>query len=159
MSNRTRRGRKPHPPEQRFWAKVIKTDYCWIWSNAISDDGYGRFALHDGPGGMVRPHRFSFAMAHELEMSELPEEVMHACDVPICVNPDHLIDGDHQANMLDRQRKGRDSNMSLYFRGQSKKVLAARSRALQAEVITHGWQPHRISAILADQDPEAPTLF
>lgn len=159
MNNRTPKGRKPQPPAQRFWEKVIKTERCWIWSNAISDDGYGRFMLHDGPRGMVRPHRYSFALANDLEMDELPEEVMHACDVPICVNPDHLIDGDHQKNMLDRLSKGRDSNMSIYFRGQSKNVLAARSRALQAEVQAHGWQPNRISAILADQDPEAPTLF
>jgi hypothetical protein len=92
-------------------------------------------------------------------MDELPEEVMHSCDVPICVNPEHLIDGDHVRNMIDRRDKRRDANMSVHFRGQSKKVLAKRSRALQTEVIANGWQPTRISAILADQVPEAPTLF
>lgn len=154
-----RRGRKPQPPEKRFWGKVLKTERCWIWANAIADDGYGRFALHDGPHGMVRPHRYSFALSHGLEMDELPEEVMHSCDVPICVNPEHLIDGDHVSNMIDRRDKRRDSNMSFHFRGQSKKVLAKRSRVLQAEVLANGWQPTRISAVLADQDPEAPTLF
>lgn len=46
---------------------------CWIWSNAIADDGYGRFMPHDGPGGMIRPHRYSFVFAHELVMNELPD--------------------------------------------------------------------------------------
>jgi hypothetical protein len=36
---------------------------CWIRVGAIAGDGYGRFHLHPGPGGMVRPHRSSYATA------------------------------------------------------------------------------------------------
>jgi len=33
--------------------------------------------------------------------------IMHSCDVPLCVNPKHLILGTQQANTYDRDRKGR----------------------------------------------------
>ncbi len=32
----------------RFYRKVVKgprPDDCWIWTGAIADDGYGRFAI------------------------------------------------------------------------------------------------------------------
>ncbi|MGQ7788903.1 hypothetical protein [Nesterenkonia sp. K-15-9-6] len=146
---------------RRFWSKVVKGPgpACWIWTGALSDDGYGRFYLHEGPGGMVRPHRYSYAITEGIDLTDI-DQLMHTCDVPICVNPDHLAAGDRIDNMVDRRLKGRDGNGSAArFRGVPKAVMAERSRKLRDEVRVHGWVPERVASILAVGDPDAPTLF
>jgi hypothetical protein len=147
--------------EERFWAKVVKGPpvACWIWVGPIADDGYGRFYLHPGPGGMVRPHRYSYEIAHRIPLDAVGQG-MHSCDVPLCVNPAHLHAGTHRDNMTDRARKGRHRNgTGLRFRGVPRAAFAARSRRLRAEVLAHGCVPHRVSAILAGNDPEFATLL
>lgn len=69
----------------RFWAKVDKTDTCWLWSASKTHNGYGRFHFD---GRMVLAHRF----AHELLRGPIPAglQVDHRCRVRNCVNPDHL---------------------------------------------------------------------
>ena len=147
--------------EGRFWSKVHRgpEGACWIWLGAIADDGYGRYYLHDGAGGMVRPHRYAYALAHEIELEELGE-LMHVCDVPVCVNPAHLQPGDHTENMRDRMRKGRaDNGAARRFRGLPRAAVAARSRARRDDVQANGGTPDRVAAIIAGQDVDAPTLF
>lgn len=126
------------------------------WVGAIADDGYGRFYLD---GTSVRPHRYSLALDLGLTLELLPE-LMHECDVPLCVNPRHLGMGDRQSNMVDRQRKLRSANGSgLRFRGLPRAAMAARSRALREDLLAHGWDAQRIHAINAGSRAEDPTLF
>ena len=42
-------------------------------------------------------------------ITEVPEGklVLHRCDNPGCVNPDHLYIGNHQDNMDDKMKRGR----------------------------------------------------
>jgi hypothetical protein len=44
--------------EERFWAKVEKTEYCWNWTagRINKPDGYGQF--YDGVKS-ITAHRFS----------------------------------------------------------------------------------------------------
>ena len=145
--------------ERRFWSKVIRgplPDQCWIWVGAIADDGYGRFYLE---GTSVRPHRYSLALELTVAPEQLPE-LMHECDVPLCVNPRHLGMGTRQSNMVDRQRKLRFANGSgLRFRGLPRTAMAARSRALREDLLIHGWDAERIHAINAGSSVDDPTLF
>lgn len=49
---------------ERFWSHVVKgpdPDDCWIWTGAISDDGYGRFWIRRGSRQQaVCPQRYAF---------------------------------------------------------------------------------------------------
>lgn len=86
----------------RFWSKVDRSGECWLWSGAKTSAGYGEFYL---AGSMVYAHRYS----DQLVRGPIPKGVMvlHRCDAPSCVNPDHLFRGTHQDNMDDMWRKGR----------------------------------------------------
>lgn len=76
----------PAPVDERFWAKVEKTDHCWLWSGAIGGWGYGTFNLGDKK--YVRAHRYAYATT----VGDIPEGKVldHICRVRHCVNPDHL---------------------------------------------------------------------
>lgn len=43
--------------EERFWAKVDKSDGCWVWTAGISSGGYGSFWLD---GKNRRAHRVAY---------------------------------------------------------------------------------------------------
>lgn len=70
--------------EGRFWAKVEKTDDCWVWTARKNQSGYGEF----GNEGSKLAHRFSWAMHN----GPIPDgmEIDHICFTPACVRPDHL---------------------------------------------------------------------
>lgn len=76
---------------------------CWLWIAAQSSDGYGSFS--SSKLSECRAHRASWVLFNGL----IPdgEWVLHTCDVPLCVNPEHLFLGDHTANMRDMIAKGR----------------------------------------------------
>jgi hypothetical protein len=94
-------------PQQldRFWARVEKTETCWIWLGAINKYGYGAVGIN---GKVLRAHRISWAIANG--RTPTPKEfVCHSCDNRPCVNPGHLWLGDNRSNMADCVAKGRNS--------------------------------------------------
>lgn len=98
-----RRERIKEDPEVRFFKKVKKTDYCWFWQGAKhSYKGYGSF--YNG-NKIVKAHRFSY----EHFVGQVPENycVLHTCDNPSCVRPDHLFIGTNKDNVADKMSKNR----------------------------------------------------
>jgi len=75
---------------------------CWLWTGSISTTGYGRMTISRR---QVQAHRFSYQQRHGHIQDGM--EVMHKCDNPLCVNPDHLKLGTHKENMRDMYIKGR----------------------------------------------------
>jgi hypothetical protein len=94
----------------RFWAKVDKTPghgpqgECWIWTAATMPRGYGIFGLHPYYSSFLA-HRISWFIAHGL----LPRDalILHTCDNPPCVRPNHLFQGTQLDNVQDCLKKGR----------------------------------------------------
>ena len=88
---------------ERFWKKVNKTDGCWLWQGATSrsSQGYGAFSVGRSsiPKGLF---------------------ILHHCDNPPCVRPDHLFIGTQKDNINDMIKKGR-FNVS---RGEEKPITS-----------------------------------
>ena len=73
---------------------------------------YGR--VWDGER-LVGAHR----LAHEVWVGPIPagKDVLHRCDEPACIEPEHLWAGTHAENMADRGAKGRTRNGAGRLRG------------------------------------------
>lgn len=95
----------------RFWSKVLKTDTCWLWTGATCGGKwpYGKF----GPGGRGKSPQQAHRVSWKFANGEIPEGlwVLHKCDNPRCVNPDHLFLGLPLDNSQDMVRKGRSAPM------------------------------------------------
>lgn len=89
----------------RFWSKVDKTSNtngCWEYQGLQHPFGYGRFT---NKGRTYLAHRLSFIL-HNGEITS-KDILLHACDNPKCVNPNHLSVGTRSLNAQDRTQKGR----------------------------------------------------
>lgn len=96
------------PLIERFEAKVSPEPMsgCWLWTGAVKELGYGVIGLGSRTQGTAKAHR----VAYELYKGEIPAglAVMHTCDNPGCVNPNHLEVGTLSDNMRDCVAKGRN---------------------------------------------------
>lgn len=103
MPNQYTAGTSPLPPlSERFWAKVEKTETCWLWRGALFRRGYGCFSIK-------HKSHLSHRVAWEITHGPIPEGMLvcHKCDNPLCVRPDHLFLGTPKDNMDDKTQKGR----------------------------------------------------
>jgi hypothetical protein len=82
---------------------------CWLWTGNYfkGRGGYGAFTCRPHNIKLARAHRLSYAI-HRRPVTE-DEHVLHTCDTPSCVNPDHLFVGNQLANMQDKARKERQN--------------------------------------------------
>lgn len=85
---------------ERFWAKVNRdvagADDCWIWTGALSSEGYGNFSVRiDGRERTVRAHRMAWFLTYPkpLEFGQYLDHYLAPaglCRGRYCVNPAHL---------------------------------------------------------------------
>ena len=89
----------------KFWSKVDKTSDCWNW--IATEEGYGNYSIN---GKSFLAHRVSYAIHRgSIEPGMM---VLHSCDNPRCVNPDHLRQGDQSENMIDRAKRGNHGKLT-----------------------------------------------
>lgn len=94
--------------EDKFWEKVRRIDNdCWEWQAGRSKKGYGNFYI--SLGHSRDKHCLAHRMAWILTYGEIPDglQVLHKCDNPPCVNPNHLFLGTNDDNVQDKIQKGR----------------------------------------------------
>lgn len=104
----------------RFWSKVrIGGPGCWEWTAYRNANGYGMAFIKSK---MHRAHRVAFAMLRE-DPGALC--VLHRCDNPACVRPDHLFLGTRTDNMADMDAKGRRRNGDMRGEGNGQSKLTA----------------------------------
>ncbi len=95
--------------EIRFWEKVeiADEDTCWLWLGATQLQGYGVFSANSKT---TLAHRYSYQL-HKGPIGNLC--VLHFCDNPGCVNPNHLFLGTQSNNMQDMHNKNRHNKRKL----------------------------------------------
>jgi hypothetical protein len=144
---------------KRFWDNVNKKglDECWEWkSNDLRGKGYGYIRVKDKN---IKANRISWVIHN----GPIPESklVLHKCDNPRCVNPNHLYVGTHSDNNMDREYrnsnylKGRMSKFSsedidtikkLYIDGVYQKDIAKQFNVSQSYIsfIIKGIRGHNL---------------
>ena len=81
--------------QARFWAKVEKTETCWLWSSSLTPGGYALFRVGETK---IPAHRW----AYEQSIGPIPAglQIDHLCRVRHCVNPSHLEPVTARQNVL-----------------------------------------------------------
>lgn len=126
-------------PEQRFWAKVDKTPACWLWTGAKAGSGYGICTIN---GKNYSAHRLAWQWANGIPVPE-GKVLLHKCDNPVCVNPDHLAPGSQQHNVSDRVNKGRSAKGKNNGRAKLKKKDVKKIKNLRNK----GWTESAIAKL------------
>lgn len=92
--------------EEKFWSRVALTanpDKCWEWQGKTNKYGYSQVKYKG-------KYRYVYALAWFLVKGAFSKlNLLHSCDNPKCVNPNHLREGTHQDNMQDMVNRNRQA--------------------------------------------------
>lgn len=109
------RGQLIKDPKERLksLSKIDSSSNCWEWIGAFKGKNklqqYGNIVVGsriDKTRKTISAHRYSY----EIFVGKIPDGkwVLHKCDNPKCINPNHLFLGNRQDNVNDRQIKNRN---------------------------------------------------
>jgi hypothetical protein len=103
-------GSVQRPIAQRFAKYVRKGDGCWEWTGAKPNGRYGTLHL----GGPVRRTGLAHRISWMIHFGPIPDGlcVLHRCDNPGCVRPDHLFLGTKGDNNRDAVAKNRHRSVA-----------------------------------------------
>lgn len=110
----------------RFMSFVRKDEVsgCWVWTGTRKEFGYGLFNRRE------TAHRASIRL-HTGKAPPPRMHVMHICDNPPCVNPDHLRIGTALDNTRDMIAKGRN----VIARGTQLRNVVTESEVLEIRAL------------------------
>jgi hypothetical protein len=113
---------------ERIAARAVKDGECLVWTGSkLGKHQYGGLKVGKT---MLYVHRLSYM----INCGEIPEGmvVMHKCDRPQCLNPDHLRLGTQAENIADMHQKNRNTRLRGERNGRAmltlQQVLEIRSR-------------------------------
>lgn len=99
----------PRPMAERFWARVTRGagNSCWEWTGPTLPKGYG--TITSGRASGHPPRQLVHRVSWEMHNGPIPDGlwVLHHCDNPPCIRPDHLFLGTAADNNADMRQKGR----------------------------------------------------
>ena len=98
--------------KQRFYEKV---GIDWMWKGTKDTHGYGQMVVN---GVTILAHRLSY----QIHNGEIPVgmHVLHSCDIPCCMNPEHLHLGTNYDNVKERVERGRSGACHGELHGRAK---------------------------------------
>ena len=108
-------GRSNIPTDVFKYIKLGEPDECWLWIGGCNSKGIPYFTLS---GKKVIAYRLVYKLTHpDWDIDNSREVLCHQCkdkegrhvDNPLCCNPNHVIPGTHEENMLQmvlRSRSG-----------------------------------------------------
>lgn len=106
--------------------KINQATECWEWQKHINNKGYGKLTVL---GRGVYAHRLIYKLCiGDVSKNNL---VMHKCDNPKCINPNHLKLGSQADNMKDCYVKGRSKLKPQSF----KKEKNPQAKLIQSQII------------------------
>lgn len=140
--------------KKRFWSKVDKDNHgeCWIWLGYLDKDGYGVFWDQE-INQQRRAHRMALIITNpEINLNDPNKLVIHKCDNPSCVNPEHLRISNTQGNIDDKMSKNRwkGAPQKLLTVGNETKTvkewasISKISRTTLCRRISLGWKPEDV---------------
>lgn len=120
---------------------------CWLWLGAVRATKYGvkQWPLN-GVARTVPAHKLSWFLYRGNGIWP-KEHVLHHCDTPACVNPNHLFLGNAKMNAQDRVRKNRSNQGALSFA--DAEIIRASSASASDLALSYGVWPQTIYAIRA----------
>jgi hypothetical protein len=99
---------------ERFLASTRRLDSgCWEWLRGRNRQGYGKFTfMRRTAKESVNVTKVATHAAFFVRHGRWPLEglvLMHSCDAPSCVNPDHLSEASYAENSADMRKKRRQA--------------------------------------------------
>ena len=108
--------------KNRFIKKIDFGSDCWLWKGCVNRQTYGLIKVKHM--GSQLSHRISYLLF--VGAIPLGQDVLHKCDTPRCVRPDHLFLGTARDNSRDMILKDRSVGKFTV-----KQIRALRSRFLK----------------------------
>lgn len=138
-----RKGQDPLSPEhlgRRLLNGVAEPpgDGCWTWLRSAKRSGHATMTVS-------RRTVLAYRVAFEVWVGPIPAGswVLHRCDNPRCIRPDHLELGDQAKNMADCALRGRTARGER--NGQSKLTVDDAGKIRQLH--SGGWTRDRLARL------------
>lgn len=126
----------PYPFKEGEHYEVDAETGCWNWLKYARPSGTNKMQLIPRHGSTGYAHRTSY----EWKYGPLKGFCCHKCDNSLCINPDHLYDGNQTTNMRDMRNRGR----------QRQQVMTEDRAAIVKHFINQGYHWKEIQKVVPE---------